>query len=79
MIELESVLKVLAPHLAAVSHEAGVPVVVSTVKRVPGAWQITYNTEEFLETGNSISGLLGNVPLEVDDDGRIRPLAPGGR
>ncbi len=72
MIDLTTALNLVTPHLAAIARQEDAPVMVTAAERIRGGWRITYNTEEYVETGNVISGLLGNLAIEIGDDGELR-------
>jgi hypothetical protein len=71
MIRLERVLEILAPHLKATAADNGTEIVVTFAERVGNKWEVTDNTIEFAENGNHLDSLVGNRPLQVDDDGLV--------
>jgi hypothetical protein len=74
MLKLADVLKIVQPHLDGVAlANDGAEIVVTSAERHPGGWRVIYNTKEFAETGDTLYCLLGNLPIEVHDDGTIGP------
>lgn len=72
MIDLRAALDLVEPHLRAVAEQEDMAVVVTAAKRTSRGWSINYNTEEFATTGDPLSGLLGNLAIEVGDDGKLK-------
>lgn len=78
LIRLERVLEILAPRLKAEGERLGREIVVTLAEREGNKWIVGYNTIEFVETGDHLQGLLGNLPLEVSDDGVVTGAARPG-
>lgn len=52
-----------------------VDIVDKQIVRKPYGWLVFYNTQEFIETGDPMVGLMSNNPVLCMWDGRIRPIA----
>ena len=71
MLTMEEAIALVAPRLAAIEAAEGLKVVVTGSERRDDHWLIHYNTQDFVETGNKLDGLLDNYPLVVRDDGSV--------
>jgi hypothetical protein len=72
IIPIEKVITLVKPHLDAIQTNEGEDIIITELTRHNGGWRVVYNTLSSVETGNNLQGLIGNVPLEVLDDGSVK-------
>jgi len=71
VLSIDQALGLLASRLAAIEEAEGRRIVVTSASRQDDHWIVHFNTEDFVESGNDLDGLLGNHPFIVRDDGTV--------